>query len=199
MRIGLFGTGYVGRALATGWTAAGHDVLLGSREPASRDVPGLRVAGVEETARASDVLVNATPGESSVGFLTAIAPALAGKVLVDVAVDLSFPTDSVGQRVQRALPDTHVVKTLCTMDAAVMVAPGSVAGPSSVFLSGDDADAKRTTAALLTDLGWPASSLLDIGDISTAVAQEQYARLFIGIAEAIGSYTFNIAVVPPAA
>ncbi|CAM5659747.1 oxidoreductase [Streptomyces purpurascens] len=73
--------------------------------------------------------------------------------------------------------------------------PGDLDGPSTVFLSGDDAEAKRTTGRLLTDLGWPPSSQLDIGGIRTARGQEHFALLFMGIAGGLGSHTFNINVV----
>lgn len=96
---------------------------------------------------------------------------------------------------QEAFPRTPVVKTLCTMDSTAMVAPGSLAGPTTVFLSGNDAAAKRTTAILLTDLGWPPDSHLDLGSITTARGQEHFALLFIGIMGALHTHTFNIKVV----
>ena len=79
---------------------------------------------------------------------------LAGKVLMDVANPLDFSqgfppslnpvnTDSLGEQIQRAFPEARVVKTLNTMTASVMVDPASVAGGDhSVFVSGNDADAK---------------------------------------------------------
>ncbi|MGA5895340.1 NADPH-dependent F420 reductase [Streptomyces venetus] len=203
MRLGLLGTGNVARALAHGWSAAGHDVLLGSRQPEDRAELGLPVASLDDTAAHAEVLVNATPGAVSVELLHSIgAPGLAGKPLIDIGVglsddftELSHPNSSLGEQIQRAFPLTPVVKTLCTMDSTVMVAPDSLDGPSTVFLSGDDPEAKRTTGRLLTDLGWPPSSQLDIGDITTARGQEHFALLFIGIAGGLGSHTFNISVV----
>ncbi|MFF5980995.1 NADPH-dependent F420 reductase [Streptomyces olindensis] len=208
MRIGLLGTGHVARALAQGWSAAGHDVLLGSRRPAERTDLGLPVAGLSETAAHAEVLVNATPGNVSLELLRSLgAPALAGTVLIDVGVglsddytELSHPNSSLAEQIQEAFPGTPVVKTLCTMDSTAMIAPGSLDGPSTVFLSGDDAEAKHTAGRLLTDLGWPESSQLDIGGITTARGQEHFALLFMGIANGLGSHTFNIKVVPgPAA
>ncbi|MEU4484203.1 NAD(P)-binding domain-containing protein [Streptomyces purpurascens] len=203
MRIGLLGTGNVARALAHGWSAAGHDVLLGSRRPGERTDLELPVGSLSEAAAHAEVLVNATPGTVSVELLHSIgAPALAGIPLIDVGVglsddfvELSHPNSSLGERIQDAFPLTPVVKTLCTMDSMVMIAPGDLDGPSTVFLSGDDAEAKRTTGRLLTDLGWPPSSQLDIGGIRTARGQEHFALLFMGIAGGLGSHTFNINVV----
>ncbi|MFI8255089.1 NADPH-dependent F420 reductase [Streptomyces filamentosus] len=204
MRIGLLGTGNVARALAFGWKGAGHDVVLGSRRPGEREGLGFPVAGLGETAAQAEVLVNATPGNVSVELLRSIGEeALADRLLVDVGVGLSddytrlsHPNDSLGEQIQAAFPRTPVVKTLCTMDSTAMVDPGALDGPSTVFLSGDDAEAKRTTGRLLADLGWPASSQLDIGGIVTARGQEHFAFLFMGIAGGLGAHTFNIKVVP---
>ncbi|MGI5427734.1 NADPH-dependent F420 reductase [Streptomyces sp. CA-179760] len=203
MRIGLLGTGNVARALAHGWSATGHDVLLGSRRPEERTDLGLPVGSPSEAAAHAEVLVNATPGTVSVELLRSIgAPALAGIPLIDVGVglsddfvELSHPNSSLGEQIQDAFPLTPVVKTLCTMDSTVMTAPGDLDGPSTVFLSGDDAEAKRTAGRLLNDLGWPTSSQLDIGGIRTARGQEHFALLFMGIAGGLGSHTFNISVV----
>ncbi|MFC8096095.1 NADPH-dependent F420 reductase [Streptomyces sp. NPDC057301] len=207
MRIGLLGTGNVARALGHGWSAAGHDVLLGSRNPKERTNLGLPVAGLSETAAHAEVLVNATPGTVSVELLHSIGvPALAGILLIDVGVglsddytELSHPNSSLGEQIQEAFPLTRVVKTLCTMDATVMIAPNDLEGASTVFLSGDDAEAKRTTGRLLTDLGWAPSSQLDIGGIRTARGQEHFALLFMGIAGGVGAHMFNIKVVTRAA
>jgi predicted dinucleotide-binding enzyme len=162
------------------------------------------VVGLDEAVAHGEVVVNATPGGVSVALLTGIgAPALAGKVLIDVGVglsddftELSHPNSSLGELIQEAFPLTPVVKTLCTMDSTVMVDPGRLVGPSTVFLSGDSAEAKGTAGRLLGDLGWPAPSVLDIGGIVTARGQEHFALLFMGIAQGLDSHTFNIRVVP---
>ncbi|MEO3750025.1 NAD(P)-binding domain-containing protein [Streptomyces sp. B6B3] len=201
MRIGILGTGNVGRAVGEGWRDAGHEVVWGSRTPgAERTVPVADAAGFGE------VVVNATPGTASMELLRGVGgAALAGKVLVDIGIGftddmgLSHPGVSLGEEIQQAFPETAVVKTLCTMTAAVMRDPGLVAERSTVFLSGDDDAAKRTTRALLSDLGWPESSQLDLGGIATARGQEHFALLFLGVAGALGTHTFNIRVVPPTA
>ncbi|MEV0559495.1 NAD(P)-binding domain-containing protein [Streptomyces sp. NPDC050597] len=206
MRIGILGTGNVARALAAGWSTAGHDVVLGSRRPEERtDVTeaGFTVVGLDAAVADAEVVVNATPGTVSVDLLGSVgATALAGKTLVDVGVglsddftELSHPNSSLGELIQKAFPETPVVKTLCTMDASVMVRPGALEGRSTVFLSGDSGAAKQLTARLLTDLGWSAASQLDLGGIGTARGQEHFALLFVGIAEGLGTHAFNIDVV----
>ncbi|MFI8850014.1 NADPH-dependent F420 reductase [Streptomyces sp. NPDC053499] len=203
MRIGILGSGNVARALAHGWRTAGHDVLLGSRRPGERTDLDLPVAALNEAAAHAEVLVNATPGTATLDLLHSIgAPALSGTPLIDIGIGLSddytelaHPNSSLAEQIQEAFPHTPVVKTLCTMDSTAMTAPHTLDGPSTVFLSGNDAQAKATTGRLLTDLGWPASSQLDIGGITTARGQEHFALLFMGIANGLGSHTFNIKVV----
>ncbi|MET9107608.1 NADPH-dependent F420 reductase [Streptomyces zhihengii] len=200
-RIAIIGTGHVGRALAGGFAKAGHEVLFGSRDPDARTDLGHQVVTVAEAAAQGEVVVNATPGTDSVALLAPLARPLAGKVLLDVAVgltadlELAHPNSSVSEEIQQALPDTRVVKTLATVDSTTMVAPGELSGPGTVFVSGDDDAAKRDVEALLHDLGWPADAVMDLGGLRTARGQEHFALLFMGIAGAIGTYTFTVRVV----
>ncbi|MFI1014480.1 NADPH-dependent F420 reductase [Streptomyces sp. NPDC020965] len=200
-KIGFIGTGNVARAVATAAAAAGHDVVFGSRDPAGRTDLALPVVSVADAVAHGDIVVNATPGTVSLDLLTPLRAQLAGKVLLDIAVgmtetwELAHPNSSIGEQIQEALPDTKVVKTLVTMDATVMVDPGSLTEPGTVFLSGEDAEAKRVVAALLGDLGWPEESRLDLGGISTSRGQEHLALLFVGVAGAIDSHAFNFHVV----
>ncbi|WP_280365088.1 NADPH-dependent F420 reductase [Nocardia wallacei] len=101
------------------------------------------------------------------------------KILIDIAnatVDgpdglpagLLYPGSSLAEQLQAALPDTHVVKTLNTMLYTVMTAPSILTRAPTVFLSGDDAQAKQVVAGLLTDLGWHQEWITDLGGIETA-------------------------------
>ncbi|MEU9338997.1 NAD(P)-binding domain-containing protein [Streptomyces sp. NPDC048290] len=206
LRVGVLGTGNVARALAPGWIAAGHDVLLGSRTPAARkpEWGDLPVASLPDTAAHAEVLVNVTPGTESVTVLGGLDPAdLSGKVLMDIAVGftpegrLSHLEESLGEEIQRTFPRLRVVKTFTTVDCAVMADPALLTGPSTQFLSGDDPDAKRVVARLMTDLGWPEEALLDLGGIGAAAGQEHVAYLFVAIARSLGDYRFSLRVVPP--
>lgn len=179
-------------------------MVLGSRKPDETAARGgnVPVVSTQAAVASADVVVNATPGTASLDLLTSLgAPALAGKVLLDVAVGftddggLSHPGESLGEELQRAFPDTRVVKSLCTLDRLVMIAPESLEGPSTVFLSGDDPTAKDTVRRLLHDLGWSPDSVLDLGGIATARGQEHFSLLFIPVAQAIGSYRFGLQVV----
>ncbi|GAA3038551.1 NAD(P)-binding domain-containing protein [Kitasatospora albolonga] len=183
--IAILGAGRVGTNLARKLSAAGHHVTLGARNPASASAPhpAVAVADQRTAARTAEVVINATPGHTSLELLAGLRPELAGKVLVDVSNathdaadglpgELCHPGGSLAELLQAALPDTHVVKTLNTMLFTVMTAPESLATPPTAYLSGDDPDAKRTVTGLLGDLGWQPGWIEDLGGIATARATE---------------------------
>lgn len=91
--IAVLGSGAVARALAGAWRDAGHEIVVGSRDPRGT-VPGAHVTGLPEAARAGGVVVNALPGAVSLKVLGTLAPSLAGKVLIDVAN--AVETDALG-------------------------------------------------------------------------------------------------------
>jgi predicted dinucleotide-binding enzyme len=177
MRIGVLGTGIVGRTLASALLGNGHEVRLGSRnaghEAAVGWVDGIGGPASEGTfadaAGFGELLFNATAGAASLDALTlAGAEQLAGKVLVDVANPLTSsgkapPTltvcndDSLGEQIQRTFADVRVVKALNTVTAAVMVDPSLVDGAHTIFVAGDDDAAKAQVGALLRSFGWPAA------------------------------------------
>ncbi|MEV6925666.1 NAD(P)-binding domain-containing protein [Dactylosporangium sp. NPDC051485] len=190
--IGILGAGNVARALAPALAAAGHDVVVGTRDR------------LESTAASADIVVNALPGAVSVEVLRRLRPALTDKVLVDVANAVEQGPDGFASRLlypnlaealQRALPDTHVVKALNTVGpAALMVDPASVAVPPSTFLCGDDADAKTAVAGLLTDLGWAPQWVIDLGGVANAWWPESFVLMVRPLIAAVGPVPFALAI-----
>jgi predicted dinucleotide-binding enzyme len=98
---------------------------------------------------------------------------------------------------QKAYPDAKVVKTLNTVNAGLMVAPGSISEPHSVFVCGNDDEAKAQVRDLLVSFGWPAEDVLDLGDITGARGTEMYLPLWLRLASATGSWMVNVKVVKP--
>lgn len=200
VHIGILGTGQVGQTLAAAWSAAGHDISFGSRDPGPRSLD-FPVAALTETVAAADVVVNATPGAQSLPTLTDIgAAAFAGKTIIDVAnaitpaFELVYPNSSLGEKLQDALPLAHVVKTMNTAAMVIMTNPAAL-GQSSVFVCGDDETAKATVSALLHDLGWATDSIVDLGSIQSARGTEHYFLLFAALMQHEKSPNFNIRVV----
>lgn len=168
--------------------------------------PDVRLLAFPDAGAHAEVVLNATNGANALSALHAVgAENLAGKVLLDLALPLDMSqgmpptltvanTDSLGEQVQRAFPDTKVVKSLTTVFCEVMVDPAKVPGEHSIFVAGNDAGAKRTVEGILQQFGWPTESILDLGDITGARAVEMYSRLFFTLAEKFGSFELNINV-----
>jgi predicted dinucleotide-binding enzyme len=206
--IAVLGAGRVASGLAIKLAAAGHEVTVGTRTP---DVTPewltdpIIHASIPDAAAAADIVINATPGETSLHRLSTLRPELAGKTLIDVsnAVErgehglpgvLSYPNSSLAEKLQEALPGTKVVKTLNTMLFTVMTNPSSLGSPATVFLSGNDADAKQTVARLLNDLGWSTDSILDLGDIRTARGPEAMILFVPDLIKARGFTPFAVTI-----
>jgi 8-hydroxy-5-deazaflavin:NADPH oxidoreductase len=205
MRIAILGTGRVGQTLAAGLLRAGHDVVFGSRDPQNR--PGLPAPALTsaDAVIGADVVLNAVQGVDTIPLLEAIgADNLAGTVLWDLAnaansdFSLAIPDDSLARRIQEAFPDVKVVKAGNQVAAVVIAEPSTLAAPTTLFLSGDDAGAKEIVSRLLTDLGWPLESLFDLGGITNAYGQEHYLALFGAMLQKLGTPYFNIAIVKAA-
>ena len=102
--------------------------------------------------------------------------------------------DSLAEQIQRAFADVRVVKTLNTVTAAVMVDPSLVEGAHTVFVAGNDAEAKAEARGLLEEFGWPGERILDLGDITAARGLEMYLPLWIRLWQASGTAVLNIEV-----
>ncbi len=205
----------VGQTLAGKLVSLGHEVKMGARQAGNEKAqawvasagPSASAGSFAEAARFAEIVINATAGAWSLEALTAAgAENLAGKILIDVAnpiapnsgmpPQLSFcNSDSLAERIQRTFPASRVVKTLNTVNAAVMVNPALVPGRHHMFLCGDDATAKSEVAALLVSFGWPPESLIDLGGISNARGTEMYLALWLRLWGVLGSSPFNIRVV----
>jgi predicted dinucleotide-binding enzyme len=204
MKIGVFGTGMVGDAIASKLVTLGHEVMMGSRDAtnpkavawAKRSGANAHAGTFADTAAFGEVLFNCTHGASSLDVLRAAgATRLAGKVLVDIANIL--PPDksvlvSLGEQIQEAFPETRVVKTLNTINCDLMVNPSEVSGSHTLFMSGNDAAAKATVRELVEGFGW--KDVLDLGDIATARAVEAYLPLWLALWKKLGTAQFNIKV-----
>ena len=216
MRIGVLGTGIVGRTLGSALLRSGHEVRLGSRTAGNEaavawaaevgDAGPASEGSFADAAGFGELVINATAGATSLDALSlAGGEQLAGKVLVDVANPLDFSQgmpprlsvcngDSLGEQIQRAYRDVRVVKTLNTVTAAVMVDPGLVEGTHTIFMAGDDAAAKAQAGELLREFGWPQESILDLGDISAARGMEMYLPLWLRLYNATGTAVLNVEV-----
>jgi 8-hydroxy-5-deazaflavin:NADPH oxidoreductase len=206
MRIAILGTGRVAQTLGAGLLGAGHDVVFGSRDPGNRTGLPAPVRTSADAVVGADVVLNAVQGVDTMPLLESIgADQLDGTVLWDIAnaanpdFSLAIPDDSLARRIQEAFPGVKVVKAGNHVAAVVVADPSTLPAPTTLFVSGDDVDAKEVVSRLLTDLGWPRESLFDLGGIANAYGQEHYLALFGTILQNLGTPYFNIAIVKAAA
>jgi predicted dinucleotide-binding enzyme len=211
MQYGVLGTGVVGLAISNRLAELGHEVMIGTREPAkSADKltsrhEAVKVDTFAEAAAFGQLVFNATNGAASLEALRLAGEAnLNGKVLVDVSNPLDFSkampptllvsnTDSLGEQIQRAFPQVKVVKSLNTVTANIMVYPQQIAnGAHHVFVSGDDAGAKAQVVAILKSFGWV--HIVDLGDITAARGAEMYLPIWLRLWGALGNGMFNIQI-----
>jgi 8-hydroxy-5-deazaflavin:NADPH oxidoreductase len=199
VKLGVLGTGHVATVLGGAWSKT-HEVTLGSRDPSVRSAD-FGVRSLDDTVGAADVVINAILGSAAVDTISSIrAGAFGGKTLIDVANattpdnGLVYPNSSLAEKLQAARPDARVVKTLNCAAITTGANPSAI-GPSSVFLSGDDAAAKQQTAGLLRDLGWSDDDIVDLGGIETARGPEHYLMLFFQLAGLLRTEAFNIRVI----
>ena len=136
------------------------------------------------------------------------ADPLQNKILIDVSNPLQqgkdgsmilgfCNTESLGERIQQAFPQTRVVKALNTVNCDIMIEPSRVPGDHNLFICGNEAKAKKEVAAYLNEwFGWKTDNIIDLGDITAARGTEMmmplWMRLFQGV---IGHPHFNYLIV----
>lgn len=167
--------------------------------------PGVGLASFADAAARAELVVNASSGAASLELLgLAGADNLAGKVLIDIANPLDFSagfpptlfvkdTDSLGEQIQRAFPATRVVKALNTLTASLMVEPKRLGQSSTVFVSGDDAEAKALVTGLLESFGH--DDVIDLGGIETARGTEMLLPIWLRLMGTLGTGEFNVKIV----
>ncbi|MBV9102516.1 MAG: NAD(P)-binding domain-containing protein, partial [Candidatus Eremiobacteraeota bacterium] len=183
MRIGILGSGDVGRSLTLGFLGRGDEVMIGTRDPAKlqrwheETAPSARIGRFEETARFGEAIALATLWSGTESALDlAGRDNLRGKVIIDVTNPLVFPgegppelalghSDSGGEQVQRWLMEAHVVKAFNTVGNGLFVKPDLAGGPPTMFYCGNDEEAKRFVRGVITDFGWEP---FDVGGIEGA-------------------------------
>lgn len=204
-RIGILGSGDVGRALAQAFSAEGHEVMLGSRDPRSQKLTDwsaklarpLPTGTFAETAAFAEIAVIAVRGSAVEAALGLAGPAnFDGKVVIDATNPLRMSpekmltlavghTDSLGEAVQRLLPGARVVKAFNTVNNALMYRPRF--SDAQMFICGNDAEAKRVVSGLLASFGWTA---IEAGGIEASRLLEPLALLGIRRALQTGNWNY---------
>ncbi len=198
MKIGVIGTGDVGRTLAAGLAHRGHLVMIGSRDPSVDRVRhwlaetghGSQAGTFSQAAAFGDIAILCV-NWSHIEDVVRLAGThnFAGKLVIDTNNPLKFETDgqvpvlavahsdSAGECIQRWLPDAHIVKAFNIVGHSHMVDPEFPDGKPDMFICGNDADAKEIATGIIESLGWPEP--IDLGGIQMSRYLEPLAMVWI--------------------
>jgi len=192
-RIGIIGSGKVAEVLAAGFLNNGHEVTMGTSNPGKLadwkgKNPGAKIGSFEEAARFGQVLVLAVKGSAAELLVTSIASSLANKTVIDATNPigdkppingvLQFFTslnDSLMERLQKASPEAHFVKAFNSVGSAFMVNPSFPEGKPTMFICGNNDEAKKEVSAIINSFGWDAT---DFGKVESARAIEPLCMLW---------------------
>ncbi len=196
MKIAVIGSGDVGQALAKGLVASGHSVMIGTRDTTKKDLKWakkhhkdkLQLGSFAEAADFGELAVLAVAWHATENVLAIIRPELSGKIVIDVTNPLLFSDDeepqlavghnmSAGEMVQQTLTDSHVVKTLNTVNFKNMIQPKFSSGTPTMFMCGNNESAKNHVGELLIELGW--KDIQDVGSIEKSRLLEPLCLLWI--------------------
>lgn len=215
-KIGIFGTGVVGRTIGTKMAELGYEVMMGSRtanNPKARDW-GMNYdkssnGTFEDVAKWADIIFNCTKGEITLDvFRLAGVENLNGKVIIDISNSLDSSrgtpvpliekyanTNSLGEEIQRLVPDAKIVKSLNMVNCEVMINAQRCGGEATMFMSGNDAEAKEKVRSILQQFGWV--DIIDLGDIVGARGMEMILPLWLRTSGTTKDYHFAFKIVRP--
>lgn len=190
-KVGILGTGEVGKALGRGFASRGCEVKIGGREKKSEHTT------FDEAAKFGDIALLCTRWDGTENAIKLADPKnLAGKIVIDVTNPLKHVNgqpvglerghnDSGGEQVQRWLPQSKVVKAFNIVGNALMVDPKLPGGPPTMLIGGNDAGAKKEVTEILTDFGW---ETIDLGGIEASRELEPMCWAWVRIAMATGKW-----------
>ncbi len=225
MKIGILGTGVVGRAHAATLAALGHSTVIGTRDTAQtlaadkpdamgnppfaawqKEHPGVKLATLAEAAAHGEIVINALHGEAAVETLRKLRQALEGKILIDISNPLDFSkgmplslfvsnTDSLGEQIQRTLPGTKVVKTLNTINAFLQVDPGRLAGGDHHAFVSGNDPSAKARVIEFLREWYGWKNAIDLGDITTARGAEMILPIWVRLWGVLQTPFFNFKIV----
>lgn len=196
MKIGILGSGVVGQTLGAGFLQYGHAVMMGTRNPDNPEVrawvgktSGASAGTFADAARFGDLLVLVVLGrivDQAIGLagpenfadktlIDATNPIAEGAPVDGVLPFFTGPNESLGERIQKLLPKTRVVKAFNSVGSAKMINPRYEQGPPTMFLCGNDAGGKHEVSGIVRQFGWEP---FDCGGIIASRALEPLCMLW---------------------
>jgi len=214
-KIAVFGTGVVGNIIGKKLIQLGYTVMMGSRTATNEkaltwvDANGKNASAgtFADTASFGEVIFNCTKGEIALEiFEQAGIENFKNKLIIDISNPLDFSkgmpptlipeytnTNSLGEEIQKLLPEANVVKTLNIVNCEVMVDPAKSGGDPTMFISGNNNEAKEKVKGLLNQFGW--KDIIDLGDITTARGTEMLLPIWLRTYMATGNGYFAFKII----
>jgi 8-hydroxy-5-deazaflavin:NADPH oxidoreductase len=214
-KIGVLGTGMVGNSIATKLVELGYEVKIGSRTADNKNAlewvknNGKNASNgtFNDAAGHGEIIFLCLKGDAEIPVVKSIKPEfLNGKTVVDIANPLDFSkgmppslidslsnTTSLGEQLQIAIPEAHIVKTLNIVNCDVMINPGKIKGTPTMFVSGDNDKAKLQVTGILKQFGW--TDIIDLGGLNTARGTEMLVPLWVTMMMKFGNPDFAFKVV----
>ncbi|MGE3466232.1 MAG: NADPH-dependent F420 reductase [Pyrinomonadaceae bacterium] len=202
-RIGIIGSGGVAQTLGSGYLSKGYDVMLGTRdrrkleEWLSAAGPKSSVGSFADAAAFGEVIfLSVAPDVWRSAVDLAVRDNFTGKTVIDLTNPMDF-TDgipprftatvghSLGEQIQRELPEAHVVKAFNSIGVTVMTDPIFDGAPATHFIAGNSEPAKAEATELIEEFGW---DVVDVGGIDQAFFLEALASLWVNYAFKSGSW-----------
>jgi hypothetical protein len=206
-KIAVLGTGMVGATIGAKLISLGYQVMMGSRSAdnekglawVTNNGPSASLGSFEDATKFGEVIFNCTKGEMALTIIKSIDENnFKNKTFIDISNPLDFSkgrppvlvpeltnTNSLAEEIQRLLPDARVVKTLNIVNCEIMVNPKKSGGDPTMFVCGNNADAKAETIDVLHQFGW--LDIIDLGDISTARGMEMMLPIWLRTYMATGN------------
>lgn len=180
-KVGVLGSGAVGRSLAVGFEKHGYDVMLGTSNPNKlsdwQSGPNGKVASFERAASFGDLIVLAVKGSAAAKIVEQVKVGISGKTILDVTNPVAdekskngsvshftSPDESLMEKLQELVPDAFFVKAFNCVDSKLMVNPPK-SKTTVMQICGNEDDAKKEAKEVLTTFGFKSK---DIGKASAA-------------------------------
>jgi predicted dinucleotide-binding enzyme len=198
MKIAIIGTGNVGTALGSNWKKSNHEIIYGSRSPQDEKHIELekfaQVLTLSQAAMLGDVIVLATPWQSTEEAINEMGSTLDTKIVIDATnplkPDLSglliYGDNSGGEQIAKWASKAKVVKALNSAFAKVMEHPEINGVKSMMLIAGDDLSALNTVAELVDDLGFQSQKMNGISN-SRLLEMVGLTLITLGYKEGLGN------------
>jgi len=193
-KIGILGSGDVGKTLAQGFLKYDYQVMIGSDHPEKLEMfkneyPKVETATFEQSAQWADLVFLCVKGAVAEKVVEKTVRHLSGKIIVDTTNPIAdAPPDngvlkfftsleeSLMERLQKIAPDAQFVKALNSSGSGLMINPDFGGGiKPTMFICGNNENAKKKISEILQKFGF---EIEDVGKVESARAIEPLCILW---------------------